>query len=687
MTVVLSGDVVASEVLNEIVRAYGKFADIPKGEMTVQKTSPAGFRYRLLRGDVPVPYVLFGFRINPENIADYRALEVLGSVLGLGEGSVLKYRLRDQERLIWSEETSLIGNQNFGCFLIRVEMDPNDIDRSQIAALTEIELLKRQGPGEADMARAVAQLEIEYWKRLDTVTGRAESLAQCDSLGDWKRRDRYVSELKKVSPADVTRVAKKYLRLDNCALLEYLPADGVERRNPTAEGIRSTLEGLLEPSANQQQAKREKDTTPYLKIPQDVGGFKFSEIQYSFQVASILRGPEMYIREDHTAPVLTMGFFFPGGKFVENKNNAGITKLMIDLVARGNPEMQASLFSQQLELYGGRVEPVVTDDYFGFNFSILSANFETGFNLLRQAIKTPVFNKEDVNRQRDIQIREIRRRKISEASAWDLAHQSLFKEFSYSRNSLGTEASLSAITPEALVEWHNEYVKNRKPLVVIIGDTKGTSLALHFVKEFSGSRMQDARIPEAWVKTLDRGESIEQNWKKDQSMILVGFQAPPVDDEDGYAAAVLEALAGNSGSLSQEIRYKLGAAHKVSVVYKPRQRGGSLIACAITDRENEEAVLKAVRDELLRIASGPNTYKDCRSAINAAVGMYAIRNQDRVDQIQHIMDHLLTDKGIGGFLNYPGSLQNINETDLTEIAQRVFNMEKAAVVRMHGRSN
>ena len=687
MTLVLSGDVSSSEVLNEIVRIYGNIANTSKARPVSQKAAQNGFRYRLLRGDVAMPQVLFGFRTVPENSQDYRALQVLSAVLGLGEGSILKYRLRDQERLIWGEETSFLNNRSFDCLLIRMEMDLKDIDRSQIAVLTEIELLKRLELDETDLARAVAQLELEHWKRLDRVTGRAETLAHFEFLGDWKGRDRFVSDLKKVSPADVKRVANKYLRLENCALLEYLPAAGSEQRNPTTEGIRQTLEGLLEPAADQLQAKRDKENSPFLKIPQNAESFRFSEIQYPFQLASILRGPEMFIREDHTAPVITMGIFFPGGKFAENRDNAGITRLMTDLMAQGSPDMQANRFSHQLELYGGQVEPVVTDDYFGFSFSVLSGNFDAGFNLLKQAIKTPVFDKEALDRQRSIQIREGLRRKASEANALDLVHQALFQGSSYSANGLGTEAGLAGITPDSLLGWYNEYVKNRKPFVVIIGDTKGTSLALHFVKEFSGSRMQDVKIPEAWVKPLAKGEVIEQSWKKSQSLIFIGFQAPPVDDEDGYAVTVLENLAGNLGRLSQEIRYKLGAAHEVSVRYEPRLRGGSLIACATTNSENEAMVLKAIREELLRIAAGPNTYRDCRSAINAAVGMYGILNQDRSEQIRKIVVHLMAGKGIGGFQDFPAALQNVNEDDLSEIATRIFQMDKAVVVRMHGQAN
>jgi len=199
--------------------------------------------------------------------------------------------------------------------------------------------------------------------------------------------------------------------------------------------------------------------------------------------------------------------------------------------------------------------------------------------------------------------------------------------------------------------------------------------------------MQDFKIPEAWVKPLAKGEVIEQSWKKNQSLIFIGFQAPPVDDEDRYAVTVLENLAGNLGRLPQEIRYKLGAAQAVSVRYEPRLRGGSLIASAITSPDNEPIVLKAIREGLLSIAAGPNSYRDCRSAVNAAVGMYSIRNQDRSEQIHKIVVNLLAGKGIGGFQDFPAALQNVNDDDLSEIAKRIFQLDKAAVVRMHGQAN
>jgi zinc protease len=548
ITIAVSGDVSSSDIFNEIVRLYGKSAfPATKPGLSPVKELQGEFRYRLVRGNIAAPQVIFGFHAVPESAEDYRALEVLNAILGLGEGSILNARLRDQMKLILAEETSLLANEKFGYLLMRMDVDAENIDQSEIAALTELELLKRKDPDKAEVVRAQAQLELEYWKHRETASDRAESLAHYEALGNWKRPANYISEIKKVEPADIRRVANKYLRMERCALLEYLPESGASR-DTTVEGMRQILEGLLKPSADQEQEKREKEVVPFIKIPENPERFIFSEVQYPFQVASILRGPDMLVREDHTSPVIEMGFFFRGGKSAEKKENAGITHLMMQSILRGTKEMPTPQFQRQLEIYGARVRSVVQDDYFGVMVSVLSGNFSPAFELLQQAFKAPVFDKDSLDRLKEIQKRRILARKNSGFFAQDLLNQALFGDFSYSSDSLGSASGISAIAEASVFEWHGEYVKNRKPYVVIIGDTKGSSLASHFVKHFSGSRIQETKTPEEWAKPLEKPQILEQNWNRPESMILIGFQAAPMDDEDGstmraqFALAILRAF-------------------------------------------------------------------------------------------------------------------------------------------------
>lgn len=687
ITLVVSGDVTPSDVFNEVVRKYGK----PRASATKSASIPIlqtqeRFQYRAIHGDTAIPGVFIGFQAVPENSDDFRALEVLAAVLGLGEGSVLNARLRDQMGLIWTQETQLLTSQSFGYFMIRMEADSEKIDRSELAALTEIELLKRRVIDKADLIRAQAQLELEYWKHQETASGRAETLARYESLGSWKRANSYTSEIKKVEASDIRRVVNKYFGLDRCSILEILPISD-PARSTTREGMLQTFEGLLESSADQEQARREKEVVPFMKIPETVEIFKFSEVQYPFQMASILRGPDMFVREDHTAPLIEMGLFFRGGKLAEKSENAGITRLMTQLMLRGTKDMPASQFHRQIEIYGARMQPMVFDDYFGVMFSILSSNFAAGFNLLQQTIKTPEFDKASVDRLKGIQKGLIFSRGSSGAMACDLVKHALFSGSSYSRNGLGTESSLAGITPEGILEWHSMHVKNRKPFVVIIGDSKGTGLAAHFVKHFSGSRMKDGMMPEEWTKALGKSEAVEEKWGKDQSLILLGFQAPPLDDEDAGAVSVLEDLVGNENRLPQATRENLAGIQRLSAVYKPKLRGGSLIIYAEAAPGSEAEAFEAVKNALQSLVKEPVSYREFSSAVRSTIGRFEIMNQGRKEQILRITESLLAGKGIDAFVNFPIEVQKVKAEDIADIAQRILNLEKAVVVRIHGQAN
>jgi hypothetical protein len=48
--------------------------------------------------------------------------------------------------------------------------------------------------------------------------------------------------------------------------------------------------------------------------------------------------------------------------------------------------------------------------------------------------------------------------------------------------------------------------------------------------------------------------------------------------------------------------------------------------------------------------------------------------------------NLLAGRGIEGFINLPADLQLIQAQDLVDVGQKALDMQKAVIVRMHGRS-
>jgi zinc protease len=684
MMLVISGDVNAFEVLNEAARLYGNLpATGRRGSAMPVSLSQEGFRFRGMQGDARDSHLLLGFHTPGAESRDYPALEVLSAVVGLGNGSILAARLRDQKNLIYEGETELSVHPEFGYLTIHVKISPEAVDRCEIAVFTELELLKRKGPDAADMERAWAQLERTYRNRIETASGRAQMLAQFESWGDWKRMDRHISEIRQVRADDVKRVAQKYLRMENCSLVEFLP-NAVDNRSRTVESIGNTLKGLLNPAAAQEQNSRERETVLAVEIPEGDDSYKFSRVQYPFQIASVLRGPEIYIREDHTTPLIHIGLFFPGGRLAETERNSGITRLMVRMMLRGSQKKSAYRFNRQLEIYGGQLQPVVEDDYFGFYFSILSKNFHAGFNLFMEAVKTPVFDGEAIERQKALIEADRGQYKDWKETIEAAIYPKLFNASPYSRDASGTEESLQGITPESLKDWYDGHIRNRKPVVVIIGDSEGTSLASYFVREFSGSRFQETEITEEFAGALEKNETINKSWDKNRSLVSIGFQAPPAGDTDRYPAVVLQSYLGKSGRMVREIQKRLGIARKVCVSYKPMLRGGSFVAYAVVSPGREDAALEALEREFRHAVTGPYSYRDYRSAVNAAVGDFQLNQQVPFLQITGVARNIMSGEGIEGYRSSLALLQAVLEEDLKNAAERIFRTERAVSLRIYG---
>ena len=679
---VISGAVNAGEILNEVVRLYNRpktpvAAPGPATSMPAQRE----FRYGAVNRPGPDAVVMIGFHAAPATSPDYPALEVLSALLGGGESSLLASRVRDEKKAILAGSAQLFADRNNGYMLLELQAEPANLDRCEIAAMTEIEILRLTEPDEEDVARAKAQLEREFWERQQTVTQKARVVARFELLGDWKNVNQYVPGIRKVKPSDVARVAKRYLGLDDCTMVESLPA-GTDNRNMSAETMLATLQALLPVSAEQGAAEREKETRLAIALPEGPGQFKYSEIQYPMRKASILRGPELFIQEDHTLPLIHVGFFYPGGRLLENQDNCGISALLLRTLLLASRDGEASRLRRQLGTYGAQVTPFVGDDYFGFLLTGLSSNVEADLDIVDKFLQFPKLEKEELDRVKRVQLSQTERERATPLGrALDAVNQALFGSHPYGRAVEGTAAGISA---EFLRAWYDASIHNRKPVVLIVGDTQGTSLAGFFVRRFSGARFQDIKLPETFAGSGERKRSsIEEKPAGPASAAIIGFLAPPAGDEDSYAMMMLQAqLAGPVGLLAESLRSKLGVADGASLMYVPRARGGSAVLFAVAGPGMEGKLADTLEAGVRGLLEQPMPYKEYRSALNSATGRYWIGQQDRTDRILSLATGIVSGQPFDEILDCVVRLQQVSEEDLQEVGRRILNLDKSVVLRM-----
>ena len=321
------------KVLEAVVKLYAS-AQNATVERDASPAEPAqeALRYAWQRGPIQQTHVAMGFHVPGILTEDARTLEVLAAILGTGRSSRLNQVLRDEKGLITSGSAELRGFRDMGYFQLHLET--SSPLEAATAALAEIENIKRFGVSGEAVARAKAAIAQTRLGKLETVDGVGDTLAYYEALRDWNLSSTYLTDIQRVTPQRVMDAARKYLTAANLAVFEYLP-DSVERYLSAADYKAAVLDKVDAAVARRNEAELPVSA----QIPQRSDAL-VTDMMGTIQRRSILRGPDVYILEDHRLPVVSFGIFFPGGRLLETAQNAGITELTLRSALRGHEEFR-----------------------------------------------------------------------------------------------------------------------------------------------------------------------------------------------------------------------------------------------------------------------------------------------------------------------------------------------------------
>ncbi|HEY2065333.1 MAG TPA: pitrilysin family protein [Gemmatimonadaceae bacterium] len=154
---------------------------------------------------LPTNYLL-GYAPGPAATSpDYTALRVATAVLS----GRLFTEVRSRRNLSYAVESPFLERANAVGGLYVTTVDPNavlHIMRSELTALQEEQVEA------AGLKRLEQQFITEYYLKNETNGDQANVLARAELYqGDYRAADRFMDELRQVTPADVERVAKQYL--------------------------------------------------------------------------------------------------------------------------------------------------------------------------------------------------------------------------------------------------------------------------------------------------------------------------------------------------------------------------------------------------------------------------------------------------------------------------------------------
>jgi zinc protease len=593
---VVAGDVKNDEVVAQIKTAYEKTKAraIPPSVLPSEPKQTAP-REIIEEAPIELGHLHFAWHIPELRHPDVPVLDVLAVLLGSGRSSRLYQQVRERQGVVHHADAWTYNPGSAGLFGMSALVDADKFSAARDAMLAEIERVKSLSVSANEVQKAVKQFISATLSTRKTMEGQANDLG-----GSWLAAnnlifsERYLAAIKRVSHNDVQRIAREYLTAENRTLYALLP-------NGTTPKISTAVETTID-----------------------------SPIQ-KFELGNGLR---LLVKEDHRLPFVEFRAAFQGGVLAETTENSGITQLLAKLLLKGTARRNAEQIATEIESVGGNMDSYGGNNSFGVNAEVLSSDFATGLDLLADVLLNPTFPADALEREREVQIASIYEQKDNLLkSASNAMRRALFGSAGYGLDPLGTEESVAKLRAVNLKSFHQKLVAPNNCVLAIFGDVKAVEVKAAVAKIFTVWKGAPGIIPagSSFSNSQHGGapKRVEETRDKKQAVIVIGFPATTMHDEDRYALDLLQEACSDLGSrLFLRVREKLGLAYYVGAQHFPGLAPGYFSFYAGT----EPAKLALVEQEFLKetelLRAEGLTAEELKRAKAKIIGSKKIARQD-----------------------------------------------------------
>lgn len=589
---VVAGDMKTDAVVAQIREAY-KTSRAKALPPVVLPEEPKQTAPREIVEEAPIElgHVHLAWHIPELRHPDVPALDVLAVLLGHGRSSRLYQEVREKQGVAHHIDAWTYSPGNPGLLGVSAIVDAEQFSATRDAVLAEVEKAKTAPVSADELGKAVKQFISATLATRKTMDGQAGDLGSSWlAANDLTFSERYLAAVKRVTPADVQRVAREYLTAENRTLYALLP-----------EGTAPKTSSVTESASDEPIQK--------------------------FELANGLR---LLVKENHRLPFVEFRAAFQGGVLAETAANNGVTQLMAKMLIKGTARRTSEDIAREVESVGGGIDTYGGNQSFGVNTEVLSSDFATGLDLLADVILHPGFPADAFEREREVQLANIQARKDDLLKSASVAmRRTMFGDAGYGLDTLGTEKSVSGLKVADLKAQHQQFAVPNNCVLAIYGDVKPGEVKVAVEKAFAGWKKGEAIPSPRSTVHSPKANRVEEVRDKKQAVLVVGFPGTTLKSEDRYALEMVQEACSDLGSrLFLRVREELGLAYYVGAQQFPGVAPGYFAFYVGTMPEKVELVEKELLHEAELLRTDGLTEAELKRAKAKVIGQKKIARQD-----------------------------------------------------------
>ncbi|MEZ5743409.1 MAG: pitrilysin family protein [Sphingomonadaceae bacterium] len=477
---VLAGDIDAATARPLVEKWFGA---IPRGpEVPTVKAEPvtlAAPQTREIADQVPVTRLTRNWSGPGLNAEDAAALDIGMHVLGGLASSRLDNELVRGSQVAVRVSASAQMFEQVSFVEISMDVKPG-VERAVAEAKLDevVNAYLAEGPTEDEVRRAVTSTvsaEIGALELVGGFSGKGATLAEGklysnDPLHFRKNLERMAA----LTPAEIRAAMNKWLSRPVFTLVT-VPGERTES-GETMGGWGDEAERPA-PTPDPRAPVAAAKAAPARAAPPlgEIGNIDFPDVER----AQLSNGIPVALVRRTAVPKLAVSLMLDAGIAGDALDAPATQHMVVAMLDEGTATMNATQIAEAQERLGASIGMSVNLDTSQVTMSALSANLYPSLQLMADLVLNPAFAPEEVERVRQQKLASLAQTLANPAARANRAIGPLiYKGHPYAQPSdgLGDEASLKAITPEALKAAHTEWFRPDLARITVVGDTTMANL-------------------------------------------------------------------------------------------------------------------------------------------------------------------------------------------------------------------
>jgi zinc protease len=401
-------------------------------------------------------------------------------------------------------------------------------------------------------------------------------------------------------------------------------------------------------------------------------------------------GQTLYIKEDHSKPIVTIDTWVKTGSVNETAKINGVSHFLEHLLFKGTDKYKPGELDRILESRGAEFNAATSDDFTHFYITTATPYFEEALALHSDMMVHAAIPNNELPQERKVVQEEINRANDNPDRQMYVALSKLmYGTHGYGFDTLGPKENIANIPRDSIMEYYHYWYQPQNFNTVIVGDVNPEQVKALVEKDFPAPpfRMpkdyQAPKVGPVQSPTLAQAQVME-NPNISQAYLAIGMLGPAQQKPDDVYALDIATLAlgsGKSSRLYRALKESKPLATSISASNFTQKYSGLIVVDAEAKPENREAVKKEVLQQLVQLKEKGITQEELDKAKTQYLKDFIFENET-TDGTANSIGYNVT---IGNLQDYLTHVQRVEAVTLDRVQaalNQYIDLNRAVMVEL-----